>query len=233
MKITYWSDYACPYCYIGEERMKIAIKELGLENLVEIEARAFELDPDAPQDVQTTIVVRFAKKYRLTEPQAAEQIESISALGRELGIDFRYAATLYTNTRAAHRLYKFALQQKGSAVANKLGDLLFDAYFTKNEKLAEHATLLRVAKEVGLDEGQTRTLLESNQYDDEVRFDEREAMLYGIHGVPYFLINGKLAIPGAVSVKAMKHLLERALKEEQENAVGEEAHQCGSEGCRI
>ena len=22
MKITYWSDYACPYCYIGEARLK-------------------------------------------------------------------------------------------------------------------------------------------------------------------------------------------------------------------
>lgn len=45
MKIVYWSDYACPYCYIGETRLKKAIKELGLENEVEIETRAFELDP--------------------------------------------------------------------------------------------------------------------------------------------------------------------------------------------
>ena len=27
MKITYWSDYACPYCYIGEARMKKALEE--------------------------------------------------------------------------------------------------------------------------------------------------------------------------------------------------------------
>ena len=29
MKITYWSDYACPWCYIGVSRLKNAIKELG------------------------------------------------------------------------------------------------------------------------------------------------------------------------------------------------------------
>ena len=28
MKIIYWSDYACPYCYIGEARLKKAIKDL-------------------------------------------------------------------------------------------------------------------------------------------------------------------------------------------------------------
>ena len=31
MKVTYWSDYACPYCYIGETRLRKAIASLGLE----------------------------------------------------------------------------------------------------------------------------------------------------------------------------------------------------------
>ena len=30
LNITYWSDYACPFCYIGEERLKKALEELGL-----------------------------------------------------------------------------------------------------------------------------------------------------------------------------------------------------------
>ena len=49
MKITYWSDYACPYCYIGEARMKKALGEITEnENVdVEIEMKAFQLDPSA------------------------------------------------------------------------------------------------------------------------------------------------------------------------------------------
>ena len=31
MKITYWADYACPYCYIGETALKQAIRNLRLE----------------------------------------------------------------------------------------------------------------------------------------------------------------------------------------------------------
>ena len=152
MKIVYWSDYACPYCYIGETRLKKAIKELGLENEVEIETRAFELDPDAPKTVETITVDRFAKKYRLSKEEAQQQIDHISQLGIDEGIDFRYATTLYTNTRDAHRLTKLAQTKHDAALEDRVSELLFDAYFTRNEKLAEHDVLLRVAREAGLDE---------------------------------------------------------------------------------
>ena len=233
LNIVYWSDYACPYCYIGEARLEKAIEELGLQGQVEIETRAFELDPEAPKTVETVTVDRFAVKYHLTREQAQEQIDHISQLGIEMGIDFRYATTLYTNTRDAHRLTKLAQSKNDPELAAKVSKLLFDAYFTRNEKLAEHDVLLRVSREAGLDEQEARQLLAGNQYDDEVRFDEREAMMRGIHGVPYFIINGKFTIPGALSVNAFKHTLERALKEQQENVTEEKAHQCGPDGCAL
>ena len=31
MQIKYWSDIACPFCYIGSHNMKKAIKDLNLE----------------------------------------------------------------------------------------------------------------------------------------------------------------------------------------------------------
>ena len=239
MKIVYWSDYACPYCYIGETRLKRAIKELGVEHQVEIETRAFELDPSAPKTVETITVDRFAKKYRLSKEEAQQQIDHISQLGIDEGIDFRYATTLYTNTRDAHRLTKLAQTKHDAALEDRVSELLFDAYFTRNEKLADHDVLLRVAREAGMDEAEAKAVLESNQFDEEVRFEEREAMMRGVHGVPYFMFNDKFVIPGALSVRAFKHTLEKALKEQQENTKDgdckspETAHQCGPEGCRI
>ena len=47
MKIVYWSDYACPYCYIGEARLKKALK--GLDFPVEVEMKSFQLDSTAPK----------------------------------------------------------------------------------------------------------------------------------------------------------------------------------------
>ncbi|MDE6294783.1 MAG: DsbA family protein, partial [Muribaculaceae bacterium] len=104
--LTIWSDFACPYCYIGETRLERAIEELGLKDDIQIDYRAFELDPTAPKEVVSTTPERFAQKYRLSLEGAKEQIREISDLGKELGIDFRYATTRYSNTRDAHRLMK-------------------------------------------------------------------------------------------------------------------------------
>ena len=89
MKITYWSDFACPYCYIGNTRLKKAIKDLNLENEMEFNIRAFELDQNAPQDVESTTVERFALKYGLSLSDAQRQVDNISELGIEEGIDFK------------------------------------------------------------------------------------------------------------------------------------------------
>ena len=38
MKIELWSDYACPFCYIGEKRLEKALR--GMESAAADEARA-------------------------------------------------------------------------------------------------------------------------------------------------------------------------------------------------
>ena len=78
LKIVYWSDYACPYCYIGEKRLESALDELGVKEHVEIEMKAFELDPSTGREVQSRTDERFAKKYGLTLEGARAQIEQIS-----------------------------------------------------------------------------------------------------------------------------------------------------------
>lgn len=237
MTITIWSDFACPYCFIGEARLDKAIEELGMQDRVKIDYRAFELDPTAPKEVTTTTSERFAKKYRLTVPQAEQQIEQISSLGRELGIDFRYATTLYSNTFDAHRLMKLAEDKYDYATVQKLNTLLFDAYFTKNLVLADHEVLENVAKEAGMDEREVKEMLDSDRYADDVRFDEREAQMRGIRGVPYMVFNGEFAVPGAMTIDGMKSALERAekrIKEAEESVKeGERPHVCGPDGCEL
>ena len=112
MKITYWSDYACPYCYIGEARLKKDIKSVPEHGDVEIKMKAFQLDPYASEHATGDTQTRFAKKYGLSYEHAGRSIEKISEMGRAEGIDFRYASTLFTNTMDAHRLTKLA-ESKG------------------------------------------------------------------------------------------------------------------------
>ena len=202
--LTVWSDFACPYCYIGETRLEKAIEELGVKDDVVIDYRAFELDPGASKEVVSSTPERFAKKYRLSLDGAKEQIEQISSLGRELGIDFNYATTQYSNTRDAHRLMKLAEAKYDRETVARLNELLFKAYFVENLVLADHKVLLDKALEAGMKEDEVKEVLESNMYDDEVRFDEREAMMRGVHGVPYIVFNGDFAVPGALTLDGFK-----------------------------
>lgn len=236
MQLTIWSDFACPYCYIGETRLQKAIEELGLKDQVEIDFRAFELDPEAPKEVVTTTPKRFAMKYRLSLEDAKKQVEEISRLGREDGIDFRYATTLYSNTRDAHRLMKLAEAKYDRATVGRLNEALFAAYFTENLVLADHKVLLEKAVSVGMDADEVKAVLESDQYNDEVRFDEREAAMRGVHGVPYIVFNGEFAVPGAMTVDGFKSALERTLRrqeQEKKESGTEHAHTCGPDGCQL
>ena len=237
MTLTIWSDFACPYCYIGETRLQRAIEELGMKDDVRIDFRAFELDPTAPKEVTTTTPERFAMKYRLSVEGAKKQIEQISDLGKELGIDFRYMTTQYSNTRDAHRLMKLAEAKYDRATIGRLNEALFAAYFTENLVLSDHKVLLDKAIAAGIDEKDAKEVLDSDKYDDEVRLDEREAAMRGVHGVPYIVFNGSFAVPGAMSTEGFKSALQRELKKMNSDAAstdgGERPHACGPDGCRL
>lgn len=234
MTLTIWSDFACPYCYIGETRLERAIEEMGLKDDIQIDYRSFELDPTASKEVVSSTPERFAMKYRLSLEGAKEQIQQISDLGKELGIDFRYATTQYSNTRDAHRLMKLAEAKYDRVTVAKLNEALFKAYFVENLVLADHKVLLDKAVGVGMNEQEVKEVLESEKYDDEVRFDEREAGMRGVRGVPYIVFSGEFSVPGAMSIEGFKSALERMLKREQEkNEQTERPHTCGPDGCQL
>lgn len=228
MKVTYWSDYACPYCYIGETRLEKAIATLGLEGEVETEMKAFELNPEAPREVVGPTLDRFATKYGLSKEEAAERIEQISQMGRDEGIDFNYATTLNTNMLDAHRLTKLA-HELGN---DTFEQLCFRAYFVDNEVMADHDVLRRLAAEAGLPETDVERVLASDEYEDAVRADEREAQFSGISAVPFFVIDGKYAMAGCYPTAEMAKVLLKA----QEESRADEASQgavCGPDGCAL
>ena len=225
MKIELWSDYACPFCYIGGARLKKALQQLPAQ--VEIEFKSFELDPTAPREVVSSTQDRFAEKYGLTDDEARERIESISEMGRAEGLDFKYLSTRYTNTFDALRLTKFAHVRGHDEIVEKL----FDAYFTKNLELADFDVLKNIAVECGLDAAEVEKFLASDEFAAEVRADEQQATTYGIHSVPYFIINGNYAMSGAQPTDFIVAALRKILAEELDEKFFD-GSVCDADGCR-
>ncbi|MBQ3473690.1 MAG: DsbA family protein, partial [Methanobrevibacter sp.] len=100
----------------------------------------------------------------------------MSKTGIEEGIDFKYATTLYTNTRDAHRLVQFAKIEKPPKIEEKLDKLLFDAYFTQNLKLSDENVLVKIGEDAGLEREETLEVLRSDKFNQEVIYDERLAL---------------------------------------------------------
>lgn len=223
MKITYWSDFACPYCYIGNTRLYRALEDLNID--ADVEMKAFELDMAASRIVESDTVTRFSKKYGISLEDARKQVESISELGRSEGLDFNYGSTLYTNTVDAHRLMKFACD-KYPDLADSLSDALFEAYFSKNLKLADRDTLVDIASSVGMDKGDVGVVLDGDNYLYDVRSDEDDAYAKGVFAVPYYIIGDYLAIPGALAYDDFKGVLEDLSLE------GKDSDYCSLGGCK-
>lgn len=216
MNITYWSDYACPFCYIGETRLKKAIRQLEEEKKiakgqVEMTMKAFQLDPTAGKHAAGDTLTRFAHKYGLSMDQAAAQINQISQMGLEEGLDFNYASTLFTNTMDAHRLTKLAQHQGTKDQTEEIIEKLMQAYFSDNKELADHALLQKIGEEAGLPPAAVKDLLSSDEYRDEVEADEREAYSYGISAVPFFIVAGRYGISGAQETAGMKEVIMKAI----------------------
>ncbi|QNS14428.1 DsbA family oxidoreductase [Mannheimia bovis] len=209
MKIEVWSDFACPFCYIGKRHLEQALAQFEGESEVEVIFRAFELDPHANGEPEGDIQQRLMQKYQKTAEQADEMINYVEEAGKQAGLDLRYRTTQYTRTFEAHRLAKFA-ESKGLGEA--MVERLFKAYFTDNTILAKRTELIGLALEIGLERDEVAQLLTGDDFGHEVREDERVAHKYGIHSVPFFVIDEKIGVSGAQPPEVLLNAIKQALQ---------------------
>ncbi|WP_318765019.1 DsbA family oxidoreductase [Lactiplantibacillus carotarum] len=217
MEIKYWSDIACPFCYIGSTRMKRALKELGLTASTPLVFKAFQLDPTLPVETSDSMVDNFANGHGMTTTQAKSQIEQIMQMGAGDGLNVDLLNAIPTNTLDAHRLIKLANSFGNAELTEKVIDAFYRVYFSQGESIADHGVLQRVAVKAGLPAERVRVVLKGQQFVDDVHNDEIEAQRLGIHGAPFFVINNKYGISGAQPYEVMLQALQKISTEEGAN----------------
>lgn len=204
MKIEIWSDIACPYCYLGKRRLDMAMKELAFADEVEVIWRSFELDPNAQGPYQGTKYEQLAEKYDQSKEWAELLCESLTAQGKEIGVDFDFDKNQVTNTFDAHRLIQLA---KAQGVGSELKEELLRQFFSNGKLISDQEVLLEVAQAVGLAKGSVEQMLNSDDYASEVREEEQMAAEIGIQSVPFFIIDEAFGMEGAQPVEHIKSML--------------------------
>ena len=133
----------------------------------------------------------------------------LTALGPEMGIDYRFDLALRVSTFDAHRLMDWAHATGGAEAQRALGDRLFEAYFTEGLNIADREVLVRLVGEAGLDPEAAASVLDSDGHADAVASDIDGARERGITGVPAFVVNDQALIPGAQDVDTFVTALTR------------------------
>ena len=218
MKIEVWSDYVCPFCYIGKRRLEIALNKFENKDEVELVFKSFELDPSAKKKYKENIHEIIAKKYGISVEQAKSSNNQIVEQAKAIDLNYNFDDLIPTNTFDAHRLSHYA---KTEGKMNELSERLLKAYFVDSLNISDHNVLANLAGEVGLNSEEALKILESDKYGDEVRKDEESASKLRISGVPYFVFNNKYSVSGAQPPELFLELLEKVRKEEISEAVTE------------
>jgi predicted DsbA family dithiol-disulfide isomerase len=231
MQIDVWSDIACPWCYVGKRRLERALRDFPHAGEVKVVWHAFELDPAAPRerDPSVSYPERLAKKYGMSVEQARRSNDRLTETARGEGLSFDFEHIRTGNMFDAHRLVHLARER---GIQGAVKERFLKAYLEEGALMSDHATLLRLAVDGGLDEREVADVLGSDQFADAVRADEAQAHELGITGVPCFVLDGRFAVSGAQSPQILLSALHQAWSERaQESSELVEGAFCGPEGC--
>ncbi|MGH8182866.1 MAG: DsbA family oxidoreductase [Rhodanobacteraceae bacterium] len=219
LRIDFVSDVACPWCAIGLASLQQALEKLDGSVQADIHLQPFELSPDMPFAGEDA-VEHIMHKYGISEAQSEANREALRERAASVGFDYNMQrGSRVWNTFDAHRLLHWAESQAGGkAVALK--QALFRAYFTDNENVADREMLVRIAGKAGLDAEAARRVLESGEYADEVRAQERHYQQAGIHSVPATIVNNEYLISGGQAPEAFEQALREIAAKASANANG-------------
>jgi predicted DsbA family dithiol-disulfide isomerase len=204
LAIDVYSDVICPWCFVGKRRLEKGLVLAG--KYAAVRWHPFELNPDMPREGMERRAYRV-KKFGSWE----RSLELDAQVGRAFageGLAFNPDGMARTpNTFDTHRVIWLAGE---GGVQDAVVEALFRAYFTDGRDLSDRATLAAVAGGSGLDPGEVNELLSGGRGAAEVRGWEQRGQRLGISGVPFFVVNGRVALSGAQPPELFRQAFEQA-----------------------
>jgi len=211
LKIEIVSDVVCPWCVIGFENLKKAIKELENELTFKISWKPYELHPEIPTngyDKELYMQQKFGSN------RGKGVYDEIIDIGKDLDFDFNFSKTeRIPNTFLAHRLLWYAEQKN---LQNELSENLFYAYFTEGKDIGSIEVLASIASELGLDKLKIISFLESETGSKEVEDQKLESIERSIGAVPTYIINDQYLIQGGQQPETFMAFLRKIQSKELE-----------------
>ncbi len=180
MEARCWSDYLCPWCYVGQardavfERHGVTVLHLPFELHPEIPAEGRRVRPDG----------RLAPTFDRIEEECAA-----------VGLAFR-RPTRMPNTRLALASAEWVRTQRPEAFAAVHAGL-FAAHFATGDPLDDPEVLDAIIATAGADPDEVRAAVVGGSADALVDRSMDEARALGVTSTPTWVV-GALMVPGAL-----------------------------------
>ncbi|ALC06682.1 hypothetical protein CDES_11635 [Corynebacterium deserti GIMN1.010] len=210
MKIEVWSDIMCPFCYIGKKRLDDALSAFPNADRIDVEFKSFELMPGLETHPLRSDVEMLSETKGMSIEQSRQMNAQVQAMAHASGLEMDNEKAIAANTINGHRLTHFA---KTHGKQQEVAQALFIAHFVDGKNIDDLDVLTSIAEAAGLDATETRTILESDAFTNDVQQDVFEARQLGVQGVPFFVFDRKYAINGAQQPDVFSETIEKAFSE--------------------
>lgn len=195
LSVIVFSDYICPFCYIGDRRLS----RLGEHYDLKVDHRFFEIRPDTPSSGMPLSELGYPPdRWR-------QMMEHLARMADEEGI-LLADREFTTNSRQAMLLAE-AAKEEGADVFGALNEKLFAAFFCKGRNIGDEAVLRRLAEDSGVPPATVERAWNDPSYRERLTLNHAIAAKLGVTGVPTFLIGNRIlvgAVPAATLLAAAR-----------------------------
>ncbi len=181
MEATCWSDYLCPWCYVGQDRSS-QIASLG----VAVVHRPYELHPEIPA---SGAPIR-------PDGRMAPTFARIAAECAEVGLPFRAPQRMPNTRRALETAEWVRIHHPGSADA--LHAALFAAHFATGLAIDDPDVIDQLVAEAGAPAADVRAAADGGRATPLLEASMAEARSAGVSSTPTWVLNDGFVIPGAL-----------------------------------
>ena len=201
-RVTVYSDYVCPFCYLGRESLSRYRETRDGELRVDwhpFDLRSGKRGPDGEIDRS----VEDGKDEEYYERAR----ENVRRLQERYDVEMTLEIATDVDSLPAQIVSYRVKEQYPYETWLEFDEAVFDALWTEGRDIGDRAVLVDLAEEVGVD----GTVVEEALADDELRerVDEKfdRARRHGVTGVPTFVYEG-YAARGAVPPEQLRRLVE-------------------------
>lgn len=203
----------CPFCYIGKRNFERALEQFADKDKLQVVWKSFQLDPSIPEVQSESYSNYLVNAKGMPKAQVDAMLANVTQNAKNAGLDYDFDKSVMVNSLKAHRVIQFA---KTRGLGDVAEERFFKAFFTEGENIADDATLIKIGKDIGLDEAAVELALTNDKYLDMINQDIQEARTIGVQGVPFFVFNRKYAVSGAQPPQAFLQTLQKSFAEWRE-----------------